>query len=78
MDVLILQLGKMYPRVYISRTSEDECGKASYFQDIVGTLQLVKRPGSFAAGGTVPLPFPALQVKGIPEKIGLPINGPAS
>lgn len=64
----------MYPMVYTSRASEEVYDNASYFQNIVATLQSVKRPGSFAAGGKVQLPFPALQVNGIPEKIGLPIN----
>ena len=64
----------MFRGIYVSRASEDDYQKAPYFQDIVATLQSVKRPGSFAAGGTVQLPFPALQINGIPEKIGLPIN----
>ena len=64
----------MYGGAHVSCASEDDCQKAPYFQDIVATLQSVKRPGSFAAGGTVQLPFPALQISGISEKIGLPIN----
>ena len=64
----------MFSGIYTSRVSEDEYDNASYFHDIVATLQSVKRPGSFAAGGTVQLPFPALQIKGMSEKIGLPIN----
>jgi hypothetical protein len=47
--------------------------QAPYFQDIVNTLQSVKRPGCYAAGGSVQLPFPALEILGIPGKIGLPI-----
>ena len=64
----------MLSGMYTSRVSEDEYDRAAYFQDIMATLNSVKRPGSFAAGGTIQLPIPALQVTGIAEKIGLPIN----
>ena len=60
--------------VGVPSASRDDCQKAPYFQDIVATLQSVKHPGSFAAGGTVQLAFPALQINSIPEKLGLPIN----
>jgi hypothetical protein len=64
----------MFRGIYVSRASEDDYQKAPYFQDIVATLQSVKRPGSFAAGGNVQFSFPALQISGFSEKIGLPIN----
>jgi hypothetical protein len=64
----------MLQGIYVSRASEDDYQKVPYFQDIVGTLQSVKRPGSFAAGGTVQLPFPALYISEFSETIGLPIN----
>jgi hypothetical protein len=65
----------MYRGVFVSRASEDDY-KAPYFQDIVATLQSVKGPGSFATGGTVQLPFPALYISGFSETVGLPINSP--
>ena len=64
----------MLSGMYTSRVSEDEYDRAAYFQDIVATLNSVKRPGSFAAGGAIQLPIPALQVTGMAEKIGMPIN----
>lgn len=64
----------MFSGIYTSRVDEDVYHTTSYFKDIVSTLNSIKRPGAFAAGGQVQLPIPALQVTGISETIGLPIN----
>lgn len=55
----------MYP-LRDSDTDSDSEDQVPYFKDIVNALQSVKRPGCFAAGGAVQLPFPALEISGIP------------
>ena len=46
----------------------------TYFQEIVRALGSVKRPGFFATGGKVAMPFPVLKIEGIPGTIGLPVS----
>ena len=47
----------------------------AYFQEILRALGSVERPGFFATGGMVTMPFPALKIEGIPDTIGLPMSG---
>lgn len=58
---------------FLDGDSSDE-DETPYFQEILNALRSVKRPGYFATGGPAQLPFPALEIDGIPGKIGLPVT----
>ena len=48
---------------------------SSYYRSIVDTLKSVKRPGTYAAGGEVALPLPAISLTAEPNTIlGLPLG----
>ena len=46
-----------------------------YYQSIVDALKLVKRPRTYAAGGEIVMPLPAIKLAGKPNTIvGLPLS----
>ena len=48
--------------------------KILYYDHLFETLKNVKKPGSFAAGGSAVLPLPALKINGLSGQIGLPLT----
>lgn len=48
--------------------------QSPYFQTLLKALQSVKTIGSFAVGGSIKMPMPALYVHGIEDQIGLPVG----